>query len=91
MAVNPLPDAKRQDVANEIMSILSSRHDVLPGGILKADIRSLVNVVDNKIVDAEEAVNTALPGAAGTWMTNNPGILRRVMGKVTDARREEAP
>ncbi len=91
MPMNPLPDVDRQDVADEIMSIMSARRDELPNGILAADIRALVNVVDNKSADAEDAVIAVLPNPADTWMTANPGILRRVMGKVADKRQEEAP
>lgn len=68
-----LTDADRKAIYAKFMSDSSSDHDHL-GNMLKADLRALVDAVDQWIDDNAAAFNTALPEPGKTELTTKQKV-----------------
>lgn len=71
----------------EIMKQFSNFRMDIP--IIKAQLRSGIIIIDNKLDTAEIAVATAIPaGSTRDWIIANPEVVREMM-EITEKKRRE--
>jgi len=85
--VAQLPSENIDQVWSAIMSEFSSLRTVIP--ISKAQLRTLVMLIDQELEGAEVDIVQAIPaGDARTWLVANPALGRRLMLDILTKRRE---
>lgn len=83
-----LPDNIRAQAHADLMREMSARRANI-GAMVKADLRTLVNAIDDELNSAETAIFNALsPGALKTWIAANQAEARPVIRLVQKVREE---
>ncbi len=82
-----LLDADRVAVHTDAMEKWSSSRTPTP--VTKAELRSLINLLDSQLDTAEGTALAAIPAGAGkTWLVANQGLARELMASIEKKRAE---